>query len=327
MEIKEINNIEQWDVFLKAQGADFLQSYAWGEILRAAGQKINRLAVAENGEIIAQTLAVYKKMPFGWQYVFSSRGPVIKGSPKAVYNFLAGYFKQTNCVFWRIEPRELARTSAYIIKDVRDINPEATIIINLEKSEAEILAAFHSKIRYNIKLAQKKELEVKTGKNFADFWSLMRQTGERDNFNLHPKKNYASALSSPAVFQRTAYFNGTPAACGCFIVFNDTMYYLYGASNYNLRHLMAPHLIQWEGIKLAKQLELKYYDLFGVAPGKMENGRYIFNEQHRYAGVTRFKQGFNGRYIFYPGTFDLIINKTKYNIYSALRRWRQKLKF
>lgn len=323
METKEINNKEQWDGFLKVLDADFLQSWEWGEILRASGQKIKRLAVVENCEIIAQTLVVYKAMPFGWRYAFSPRGPIIKNVAEAVNNFLADYFKKNNCVFWRIEPAELMRVGAYTIKKVRDINPEATMVIDITKSEEEILSVFHSKTRYNIKLAQKKKLEIKIEKNLTDFWQLMQQTGARDNFGLHPKKNYASALSSPAVYQRTVYYNGAPVACGCFFAFNDTLYYLYGASNYAWRHLMAPYLIQWEGIKLAKQLGLKKYDLFGVAPGRMENGHYVFNEQHRYVGVTKFKQGFNGQYIFYPGTFDLILNKTKYSIYSALRWLRR----
>lgn len=326
MEIVEITNPEQWDEFVKAQSASFLQSWQWGEILRACGQKIIRLAVQENSETRCQTLVVIKPLLFGWNYGFSPRGPVVKSSELSVVSALLEYFKKNHLVFWRVEPEESNYFGHNVLKRVKDINPEATMVLDVTKSMAEILAGFHAKTRYNIKLAQKKELTLHQGKNFADFWQLMKQTGARDNFGLHPRKNYEAALTSDAVYQLTLKWQGAPAACGCFLAFNDTLYYLYGASDYDLRHLMAPYLIQWEGIKLAQSLGLKKYDFFGVAPGKLENGQYIFNNDHRYRGVTRFKQGFNGNYIFYPGTFDLILNATKYNIYSTLRWWRQRIK-
>ena len=87
---------------------------------------------------------------------------------------------------------------------------------------------------------------------------------------------------------------------------------------------MAPYLLQWEAVKLAKNLEYKYYDFFGVAPkinGQAEEYEYL--PKHQYAGVTRFKLGFGGMPYSAAGTRDIIINNKKYKLYKLLRRLRR----
>ena len=52
----------------------------------------------------------------------------------------------------------------------------------------------------------------------------------------------------------------------------------------------------------------------GIAPENAPN--------HPWAGVTRFKLGFGGRAVDYPGTFDLPLNRLWYTLYSLVRRAR-----
>ena len=85
---------------------------------------------------------------------------------------------------------------------------------------------------------------------------------------------------------------------------------------------MAPHLLQWEAIKLAKKEGCKYYDLFGIAPRINNEGeKHEYDKRHMYAGVTRFKLGFGGMPVEYPGTFDIKIRR--YFLYNLLRKFRR----
>ena len=73
---------------------------------------------------------------------------------------------------------------------------------------------------------------------------------------------------------------------------------------------MAPHLLQWHAIKLAKANGQKYYDFHGI-------------DEARWPGVTRFKLGFGGFEVNYPGTFDLVYDPGWYSIYKMVRKVRR----
>ncbi|MDO8499884.1 MAG: peptidoglycan bridge formation glycyltransferase FemA/FemB family protein [bacterium] len=324
MEIVKITAKNQWE----DKAMSFPQSWAWGDILISEGSQVERLAVKDGDNIVALAQVIYNRLPLGRQYAFCPKGPTIISNFQFpisnVYDAVGEYFLQKNCVFLRIEPSAQFPTSDIRCLKSQDINPRATVILNLQKSESDILAGMHPKTRYNIRLAEKKNLRVSADKNFKVFFKLMKATGRRDKFHLHSDEHYQAVLAAESVRQVTVYFEETPVAVGVFIYHGDTATYLYGASNYQYRHLMAPYLVQWEGIKLAKSLGSAKYDWFGVAPWKKnEGGEQTYDEKHQYAGVTRFKMGFGGEYAECPGTFDVVLDEREYLAYRILRRLRR----
>ena len=59
MEIRKINNKEVWENFLlECEEKTFLQSWNWGEFQKAMGNKIWRLGVFENDQLISVGLLV-----------------------------------------------------------------------------------------------------------------------------------------------------------------------------------------------------------------------------------------------------------------------------
>lgn len=362
MEIRQIMDKTQWDGFLAGhKHTPFAQSWAWGEILVADGKKVERLAIADGEKIIALAQVSYAGLPFGWRYVFCPVGPVILNAAMEteIYRELAKYLMKQKCIFARVEPQE---TKLAALRPTHDVNPRATLVLDITRPKEEITNGMHPKTRYNIRLAQKKNLIVSDKKDFDGFIALMRSTGERDGFRLHDEAHYRHVFESENVYQLSAYLSegesagaiaddsgragdrdhsGRAVATAVFIGFGDTFTYLYGASDYDHREFMAPHLLQWEGIVLAKKLGYKHYDFFGVAP-KVEVGQsgkliaavdsedftpsrnaYAYDSRHQYAGVTRFKQGFGGYYIERAGTRDLAISPVKYGIYRFLRVLRR----
>lgn len=326
MQIRVVENRGQW-----GQNMPFSQSWEWGEILISEGKKVERLEVEENGVVLARAQVVYTRLPFDWQYAFCPKGPIFCHSEQSeeslneTFKTLAEYLKSKNCVFFRVESEQIPDKA---IKTI-DITPRATSILDLGKSEGELLANMHQKTRYNINLAAKKDLKVVSEKNSEIFIKLEKDTAKRDNFKIHPEEHYKKVINSEFAHQLTAFCENTPVASAVFAGFGDTFTYLYGASDYSHRELMAPYLLQWEGIKMGKRLGYKFYDFFGIAPiinpspirGGVGGG--VYDTHHQYAGVTRFKAGFGGAVSEAPGTFDLIIDKKKYRIYGWLRRLRR----
>ncbi len=326
--LKVINNKIEWDELLARFVASFLHSSEWNEVLLESGQTVERVLV-ENGSASLLALLVFKSLPFGRKFVFCPTGPLVSGGGvdnEKNWRELIKYIKEKECIFFKFEPSNVEQLPDFVKRSkrvVRDVNPMATMVLDVSKIVREIFQSFHQKTRYNINLAERKGLSVKWEKNFPVFWELMKKTGARDGFGLHPEKNYAAAVSSPATRQVTIYSGNTPVAAGCFWITNDICYYLYGASDHDFRQLMAPYLVQWEAIKMTKNARCKYYDFFGVAPRINAAGEeYEYDPKHRYAGVTRFKLGFNGRIVETPGTFDLPINRFWYGVYYLSRRLR-----
>lgn len=323
MPIKLITNKDEW----KRLAADlpFLQSWEWGEILASENKKIERLAITDGSKLIALFLAVYTDIAILGRYVFCPKGPAVGIEDAALWETeLKKYLTERGGIFFRFEP-PVFRTSNLPKRKTIDINPRATLVLDLNFSAEKLLAAMHPKTRYNIRLAEKKGLVIDARKNWDIFWKLMRSTGKRDKFSLHESGHYQAVLKNAAVTQLTALYEGEPVASAILIGSGKTLTYLYGASDYRYRHLMAPYLLQWEAIKLAKAKGYQSYDFFGVAPNIGDTKNYIFDHHHQYAGVTRFKLGFGGRYEEVPGTFDLIIDRKRYWVYKIIRAVRRML--
>jgi lipid II:glycine glycyltransferase (peptidoglycan interpeptide bridge formation enzyme) len=197
------------------------------------------------------------------------------------------------------------------------------MILDLQKSEEEILGGMHSKTRYNINLSLKKNLELKNEKNLPVFWDLSKKTSARDDFRLHDTAHYQAILNSDFSTQLSVYSHGKAIATMVLVGYGDTFTYLFGASDHEYRALMAPYFLQWQAMTLGKRLGYKFYDFFGVAPNVSMNEHYEYDSKHQYGGVSRFKSGFGAKYVEAPGTFDLVINKFGYNFYQKFRKFRQ----
>jgi lipid II:glycine glycyltransferase (peptidoglycan interpeptide bridge formation enzyme) len=308
-----------------AEDAPFCQSFEWEEILSREGKEIERLAILDDETPVAEALIEYHRLPFGWRYAFCACGPIFKknvgqGTRDEAYKFLIKYLDKQRCIFFRFEPVENCEQ-----EKVHDINPRATFILNLRETPEDLLNKMHPKTRYNIHLAERKGLIVKDDKDADLFMRLMRETAKRDKFRLHVDRHYHEIIFSPMSRQLTVYYQATPIASAVFTGFGDTFTYLFGASDYNYRSLMAPYLIQWEGIKTGQRSGYRFYDFFGVAPKVEKAGgeEYEYDAKHQYAGVSRFKQGFGGEYRERPGTFDLVISPRKYRLYKFLRALRR----
>ncbi|MDO8626492.1 MAG: peptidoglycan bridge formation glycyltransferase FemA/FemB family protein [Candidatus Magasanikbacteria bacterium] len=327
MELKLINSAEQWNniFFENKMEVSFLQSFAWGEILKSEEKMVERLIIEDENKTPILVAQIILTKILGKKYAFCPGGPILKLTINKeqltnAYLILLEYFRKNKIIFFRIEPGELLIANcSLLIKKTIDITPRATTLLDLKKSEAVLLEAMHEKARYNIRLAEKKDLRLAVGKDAKVFLELITETAGRDNFSLHDTAHYQAILNSPLSRQLTLFTSeGAPAATGIWVGYGQTFTYLFGASRYKLRNLMAPHLIQWEAIKLGKKLGYNYYDFFGITPPSATNPN-----QHPYAGVTRFKINFGGYTAEKPGTFDLIISPLQYRIYEALRAVRR----
>lgn len=328
-----------------------MQSFEWGNIQEKAGRNIWRMWLvdekidAKNPVFSAQIIK--HNLPFKKSYLYSPHGPIfrcgiiekikdvyggVSGNPMAAFldkkneyfseflNAAKNLCQEENAIFFKIEPllkSEMHRAcilATSIDVSEKEIQPKDTLILDLEKSEGDILDGMKQKTRYNIRLAEKRGVRIVKAENqaedFEKFWDLMRETAKRDGFHLHSKEIYKNILNSrSADFKNYLYlaFLGNDLLAGAIInFFNGKAVYLHGASSSKHRDVMAPYLLHWEIIKDAKSRGFKQYDFWGIS--------------EKWPGVTRFKTGFGGKEIQYLGAFDLIVDNKWYLIYSLMRK-------
>ncbi|HWA64387.1 MAG TPA: peptidoglycan bridge formation glycyltransferase FemA/FemB family protein [Candidatus Paceibacterota bacterium] len=297
----------------------FLQTTEWLEFQKSVGHAGWRF---DNGKIRANIIR--HNVPFGKNYLYIPHGPEIsfdeisgglKNELAQFVAYLKNLAREQNSFYIKMEP--LDDKVPEVLHDFRfkkskkELQPRRTVIMDLEKSEPELLAAMHHKTRYNIKVAEKYNLTFKAGTNMEAFWKLLKHTAVHDNFSTHPKSYYEKLCSTPGITAETIFVEhgGQPVAGAIWLAFGDTAYYLHGAMDRNPKYkpMMAAYFLHWEAMKMAKKYNMKHYDFWGIDAAK-------------YPGVTRFKLGWGGRQIEYPGSFDLSVKKFWYFVYKTFRR-------
>ena len=259
----------------------FLQSDEWLDFQKSLGRKTWQI---DGINIIKHELPIKKN------YLYSPRcsADAFQESFIAKIKEIA---KQENAIFFKIEPasaslRRGETLEKFEFKKSRNLQPKKTLILDISKSEQELLNQMHYKTRYNIQLAQRKGIKTQISKlksqNFNNFWKLMLQTTKRDKFHSHPKEYYKKLLEMPGAEMFLAEYKNKIIVANIVVFWNRQTIYLHGASDYEYRNLMAPHLLQWEQIKQAKKRGCTEYDFWGI-------------DEHKWPGVTRFKKGFGGQ--------------------------------
>ncbi|MFA6521538.1 MAG: peptidoglycan bridge formation glycyltransferase FemA/FemB family protein [Candidatus Gracilibacteria bacterium] len=283
------------------------------------------------GEGTAQSscLAIRQKLPLGFCKLWVPYGPIEFN--EKIFAELLKISKGTRAIFARIEPglgwlpefTTRLKSDWNIVPTQKRYTPQHTLILDLNKTEDEILAQMKPKGRYNIKIAEKHDIKIKeffgwdasAAKDFAAFHDILKETSARDGFGVHPQMFYQNLLEtfgkqSSSLF--LAYYKGKVVAGLIAIFYKDFATYYYGGSDYAHRNFMAPYLLQWHAILSAKKRGMNYYDFLGIAPDD--------SKPHDLSGVTQFKKKFGGRQVAYPEAFDLVFRPTWYKILSSIKK-------
>lgn len=325
MQIINLDNKEQLNSFIASQKhSQFLQAWQWGEFHKIVSGDVHRFGVEDGGELIGAATVIKKNLPMNKYYFYLPRGPIIlcdigEDNCKLAVNLLFSKIKDLSelegAMFLRFDPIfDINHLENTAFEKTIDVQPSRTIILDISKTEKELLKSMHQKTRYNIGLAEKKGVKIiESGKEyFEEFWRLMSETSDRDDFSLHGINYYQEMINTDNDFIKLffAEYHNKFLAAAIIAFFGDTATYLHGASSSEDRNLMAPYLLQWECIKAAKNAGINYYDFHGV-------------DDKKWPGVSRFKSGFGGKVKNYSGTFDLTFDQAWYSIYKMVRKVRR----
>jgi len=299
---------DAWDKKSIELGGSILQSWNWGEFQKSLNQNIYRFS---DQDFVC--LAVETDLTVGKKYIYCPRGPV--GNAESALLDLKKFEENRVIIFTRLEPNQ----PMHLPVAAKETQPKNNWMLSLESTEEELLIGMKPKARYNINLASRKGVTVREGTQaeLLDFFKLMLETAKRNQFKLHPQSYYLQMwdyLAPDNLKLLLAFYQGQ-VVCGMLLsIFGETATYLHGGSSQKFKGLMAPYLLHFEAMKLAKAQGAKTYDFGGIAP-KDQPG-------HSWAGISRFKKGFGGFEVNFPGSYDLIYSPIWYNVYKNARKLR-----
>ncbi len=316
-------------------GKEFLQSKEWLTLQAATGKET--LPFVKEGFSANGILHV---LPFGRRYLYVPRGPRIDSAqcpmPNAKKNIehLIEQAQKNKAQWIRIEPEtkeileEIKKVAPYrVVRAPHDMQPRAILKMALAISEDELLLEMKPKTRYNIRLAEKRGVQVfetHDEKYQELFLDLVSTTSGRKGISSHPKDYYQQFFQTlPRDICRlfVAEYEGRIIAANLVIFYSDTVIYLHGGSSDQHRDVMAPYLLQWEQMKQAKRAGHQYYDFGGVtSPEQTPFSEY----KSDWSGITKFKTGFSPKTLLtiFPGTFDILLDERGYDRYLLLRKLR-----
>jgi lipid II:glycine glycyltransferase (peptidoglycan interpeptide bridge formation enzyme) len=328
--------------FIQSNSPDggFLQSEYWKKFQESIGRKAYNISTSdENDELIAFSNIIEHKLSVVGGYFYVPRGPVQVKSEKlkvksyslklkVFFDDLISLSKENNVGWIRIEPnseeelklvRENLSNDLKIKKSAVDMQPKEILMLDVSKSEEELLAGMKQKTRYNIKLAEKKGVKIynsREEKYIEEFLRLVEITAKRDKITSHSDAYYRKMfeiIPSDILKLYVAEYEGKIIAANLVLFFGRTATYMHGASDNEHRNLMAPYFLQWQQIVDARKAGCERYDFGGIKTG---------TDSSSWSGITKFKTGFapNVDPIQFPGCYDIILKPAKYNLYRALQK-------
>jgi len=324
-----IANLQEWNKFIADHpNAHILQSGAWGELKSAFGWKAVRIIAGECG---AQVL--FRSLPGGFSIGYVPKGPVGHGCE--LFKELDQVCRENRAIFLKVEPDIWEPQEAIVLSEqpdwikTRPIQPQRTVMVSIDASDDDLLARMKQKTRYNIRLAQKKGIEVRVSDDIQAFHEMSEITAKRDGFGVHALSYYQKAMElfnpSGHADLIMAYYQNHPVAGLVAFAFGEMSWYMYGASSDEERNRMPTYLIQWEAMKWARSKGCKVYDLWGIPDVDEEILEEEFTNKHSHEGlwgVYRFKRGFGGEILRSVGAWDKVYYPGIYQIYRQMMRFR-----
>lgn len=322
MEIKDINNKFIWESLENKDAfCTFLQSWEWGEFQKKMNNKIWRLGIFKNNDLICAVL-VSKIIAKRGTFLLIQHGPSTKifhqEILKTLLEELKRIAKEEKASFIRIsslwerdeEKKEIFKKLGFRDASAHANAYEATWKLDITLSKNDLLKNMRKTTRYLIRQTTKnQDISIEKSEKIADienYQKLNKLVAKKqcftpfsseyikNEFEIFSKENNALCIIGK--------YKGEIVAGALIIFWSGIAFYHQAASSFKYAKFSIPYLIVWEAIKEAKKRNCILFDFWGFTDPKL-------NSNHPWAGPTLFKMGFGGKSYEYLKTQDFPISK------------------
>ncbi|MBR6965047.1 peptidoglycan bridge formation glycyltransferase FemA/FemB family protein [Candidatus Saccharibacteria bacterium] len=336
IEIIDATSREEWDKFITSfEDTNFLQSWDFYEFHTSRGKKVVRRLFKDADKIVAAYAGVVETAKRG-TYMAIAGGPILDWKNnkliKTVFADIKEQGKATSCVFVRVRPQlELSDKSLKLMQELglkkspMYLSVEYAGVLNLEKSEEEILRDASQGFRRKLRKAEKEDITVETStdpKSVKTFYQLEVEHAKRQGFVAFSEefltKQFEAFAKNNEVIMYIAKKDGEILAENFMVFYGNEASYHYGVSSPLGNKYSAAPLLHMKAMEEARNRGIKRYNLWGIVG--------LDETKHRFYGVSEFKRSFGCEELKYTPAHDLILSKPKYLINKIIESIRKKIR-
>lgn len=325
-----------WDGFITShKEANFLQSWDFYEFHKARGKQIVRRTFEREGKIVGAYAGVVETAKRG-KYLAIAGGPILdwddKKLVKEVFEDIREQGKANKCDFVRVRPQlPLSNKSLRLMRELglkpapMYLSVEYAGILNLAKSEEEILAGASQGFRRKLRKALKNEIEITADASdeaIKEFCKLEKLHAERQKYVAFSgdflRKQFEAFREGNEVLIYTARKDGEILAQNFMIFYGNEASYHYGVSSELGTKYSAAPLLHIEAMREARKRGIGRYNLWGIVD--------VDDKAHRFYGVSEFKRSFGCEELKYTPAHDMILKPSRYLVTKAVETARKKIR-
>ena len=301
---------ERWDAFvLGPAGGVLLQTWAWAELKREYGWRVDRLLASAGAGGVAGVLQLLTRPGPGGAvgFAYAPRGPAVAAGEAGVAPAVAlieaatQLARRRRALVFKLDPEwgagdphtAAVRASTGLRDSPYDVQHRLTYAVDLAGGPGAVLERVKASTRRHIRRARAGgvSVEVHHDPAAADlFHPLLLATVRRNGFVARDLAYHRSVLRhlprSCPVATLIARVGGTPVSGMVAVAAGPRLIYLFGGSTLEHSDLQPTYLLHWRAIEWGIAHGCRLYDMWGVpnhedptAPG---------------AGYYEFKRRWNG---------------------------------
>ena len=271
-----------WDEYIKShREANFLQSWDFYEFHKSRGKKVVRRLAYEGERIVGAYAGVVETAKRG-TYLAIAGGPILdwedKKLVKMVFDDIKEEGEKNNCVFVRIRHQlELSEKSLVLMKKMglkkapMYLSVEYAGILDLRKTEEEILKGASQGFRRKLRKAEKSEIEINVSaddNSIDEFCRLEKKHAERQKYVAFSsdflRKQFEAFRKNDEVLIYTAKKDGEILAQNFMIFYGPEASYHYGVSSELGTKYSAAPLLHMKAMEEARKRGCIRYNLWGI---------------------------------------------------------------
>lgn len=320
-----------WDAFLESrEEADLLQTWAWGEVTAARGERPVRIALLRDERLVAVAQLLVRRAIAGRAVAYAPHGPVwLREDPeatailRATLDAIRAVGARERAILVKVDPRSVEdgddERLAAILRGLglrrspHDLQARTTRLIPLNGGGEALRAGWDTKARSRVRRAAEAGVTVEVqrvpdAEGIAALAGLLGATAAAAGFRTHDAADFRRIADALAPDDRwrlaVARHEGAPVGVAATPRLGNRAFYLYGAIRRGPEAAgLFPSYAALAGAMDGLAADgVRTIDLWGV----VESGEP--DADPSWAGFSEFKRHFKGRSLAHPGTFDLVIS-------------------